>query len=98
MNMICARCKKRVAVVFISRLENGETINEGLCYKCARELGIKQVDDMAAKLGISEEEFDAMSDQMIEMMQEGGENPEDAEGFEPGGQSVFPFWKISLVR
>ena len=91
MNMICARCKKRVAVVFISRLENGETINEGLCYKCARELGIKQVDDMAAKLGISEEEFDAMSDQMIEMMQEGGENPDDAEGFEPGGQSVFPF-------
>ena len=46
---MCARCKKRVAVVFVSRLENGQTINEGICLKCARELGIKPVNDIIEK-------------------------------------------------
>ena len=41
--MMCSRCKKRIAVVFLSRMEGGETINEGLCLKCARELGIRCV-------------------------------------------------------
>ena len=50
---ICSRCKKNVAVVFITRLEHGSTQNEGLCLKCAKELGIKPIDDMMKKMGIS---------------------------------------------
>ena len=61
---MCARCHKRVAVVFITRLENNQTINEGLCLQCARELGIKPVNDMLEKMGISEEDFDRMSEDM----------------------------------
>ena len=61
---MCARCHKRVAVVFITRLENNQTINEGLCLQCARDLGIKPVNDMLEKMGISEEDFDRMSEDM----------------------------------
>ena len=53
---LCSRCKKRVAVVFMTRLENGETLNEGLCIRCARELGIGPVNDMLSKMGITEVE------------------------------------------
>ena len=51
---LCSRCKKNVAVIFITRIENGESHNEGLCLRCARELHIKPVDEMMEKLGISE--------------------------------------------
>ena len=44
--MLCTRCKKRPAVIFMTRMDSGETINEGLCIICARELGIKQVDEI----------------------------------------------------
>ena len=43
---ICARCKKNVAVVFITKMENGKTVNEGLCLKCAKELNIRPVEDL----------------------------------------------------
>ena len=59
---MCARCHKRVAVVFITRLENGESKNEGICLKCAKELGIKPIDDILKKMGISEEDFDKMTE------------------------------------
>ena len=49
---LCSRCHKNVAVIFISKLEGGETKNEGLCLKCARELGIKPIDDMMKKLSL----------------------------------------------
>ena len=52
---LCSRCHKNVAVIFISKLEGGETKNEGLCLKCARELGIKPIDDMMKKMGISDD-------------------------------------------
>ena len=58
---LCTRCKKNVAVVFITKIENGETRNEGLCLKCARELGIKPVDDMMKKMGISDEDLESLS-------------------------------------
>ncbi len=64
---MCARCHKRIAVVFITRLENNQTLNEGLCLQCARELGIKPVNDMLEKMGISEEDFDRMSEDMRNM-------------------------------
>ena len=53
MNMLCSRCKQRVAVVFVSKIENGQPVNEGYCLQCARELGIPQVQEMIDKLGIS---------------------------------------------
>jgi len=52
MNMMCTRCKKRIAVVFMTRMEGGETVNEGLCLQCAKELGIKPVNDLVEKMGI----------------------------------------------
>ena len=61
---IC-KCKKNVAVVFISRMDGESTINEGLCLKCAKELGIPQVSAMLDKLGIGEDELEAMNQQMM---------------------------------
>lgn len=81
--MLCSRCKKRMAVVFMSRMENGETVNEGLCLKCARELGIPQVTSMMDNMGITDEDIEEMSSQLMEM---GGED------FEPGGADTMPMF------
>jgi len=54
---LCARCKKNMAVVFINRIENGNSQQEGLCLKCARELHIKPIDDIIAKMGMCVENF-----------------------------------------
>jgi len=71
--MLCVKCKKRMAVVFVARMENGTTKNEGYCLKCAKELGLAPVDDMLSKMGISAEEFDSISSEMMEMMGEEGD-------------------------
>ena len=68
-NLLCSRCKKRMAVIFMSRIENGETINEGVCLQCAKELGIPQVKDLIDKMGITDDDIESMNDQMLEMMQ-----------------------------
>ena len=60
-NMLCSRCKKRLAVIYMTRMENGQTISEGLCLKCAKELGLKPVDDLMKKMGLSEEDLDKVS-------------------------------------
>ena len=57
---LCSRCKKNVAVVFISKIEGDKTINEGLCLKCAKDLGLPQVDDMMKRMGIADEDLDVM--------------------------------------
>ena len=64
---MCSKCKKNVAVVFITRMENNKTINEGLCLKCAQEMGIKPINDLMDKMGISPEDLDSidMSDNML---------------------------------
>ena len=62
---ICSRCKKNVAVVFITKLEGGTTKNEGLCLKCAKELGIKPIDDMMSKMGITDEELENLTNEMM---------------------------------
>ncbi|MGI5959163.1 MAG: AAA family ATPase [Massiliimalia sp.] len=80
--MICSRCKKRIAVLFVSKMEDGKPVNEGLCLKCAKELGIPQVDSMLEQMGISEEDIDAMSDQLMELSESGD--------FEPGGADTMP--------
>ena len=61
---LCTKCKKNVAVVFITKIENGNTLNEGYCLKCARSLGIPQIDQAVKQMGISEEDLDMLSDEM----------------------------------
>ena len=62
---LCSRCKKNVAVVFITKIEGGETKNEGLCLKCASELGIAPVNDLMQKMGISEDDLDQITQEML---------------------------------
>ncbi len=64
---MCAKCKKNIAVVFITKIENGVTLNEGYCLKCARSLGIPQIDQAVKQMGISEEDLDLLSDEMSSM-------------------------------
>ena len=79
---MCTRCQKNVAVVFITKIEGGDTKNEGLCLKCARELGIKPVDDMMKKMGISDEDLESISTEMMSAF--GG--AEEPEGLAPAGE------------
>ena len=79
---LCSRCKKRIAVVFMTRLENGETKSEGLCLKCAKELGIGPVNDVLQKMGIDDEQLAKMDEDMEQYMQESSDLTE--EGDDPG--------------
>ena len=90
---LCSRCNKNVAVIFITKIENGMTSNEGLCLKCAKDLGIKQVDDMVRQMGISDEDLENLSGEMMSML---GGNPEPdpdlPEDDDTEGQTAtFPF-------
>ncbi|MGN1015802.1 MAG: ATP-dependent Clp protease ATP-binding subunit [Faecousia sp.] len=64
---MCSKCRKNIAVVFITKVENGVTLNEGYCLKCARSLGIPQIDQAVKQMGISEEDLDLLSDEMSSM-------------------------------
>ena len=94
---LCTRCKKRVAVVFISKIENGEPVNEGLCLKCAKEIGLPQVGEMMRRMGITDEDLDMINDEMMsafggaESME--GLIPKDDEedDSEDGKTATFPF-------
>ncbi len=74
---MCTKCKKNIAVVFITKIENGVTMNEGYCLKCARSLGIPQIDAAVKQMGISEEDLDALSDEMVSMFGQKEESDED---------------------
>ncbi len=94
---LCSRCHKNLAVVFISKIENGKTVNEGLCLKCARELGLPQVEDMMKRMGISDEDLDTLNNEMLQAFN-GEENLEDlpdgeegGDGEEDGNTATFPF-------
>ena len=92
---MCSRCGKRVAVVFITRIEGGQTKNEGLCLPCARELHIKPVDDVINKMGISDEDLDELSGEMMNALG-GAENLMDLANGEEGNDddgntATFPF-------
>ena len=64
---LCSRCKKNVAVVFISRTnEKNETVNEGLCLKCAAQLGLPQVEDMMKRMGISPDDLEGLNNEMMQ--------------------------------
>ncbi len=96
---LCTRCKKRIAVVFISKMEKGESVNEGLCLKCAKEIGLPQVGEMMRRMGITDEDLDMINDEMMsafggaESME--GLIPKDEDGgdedSEDGKTATFPF-------
>ena len=71
--MVCIRCQKRPAIIFVQRMENGQMKNEGYCLHCAREMHIKPVDDLMKQFGMSDEDMDAMEDRMENMIQEMGD-------------------------
>ena len=89
--VLCTKCKKRPAVVFVTRMEAGKSTNEGYCLSCAKELGIQPVNDMLEKFGISDEDMEQMEQQMTEMMATAEEDGSAEEGFSPGGAPSFPF-------
>ncbi len=86
--VMCARCHKRMAVVFITRMDDGESKQEGICIKCAKELGIKPVNDIISKMGLSDEDVDRMSEEMQDIM-DGIANGEDPLGI-GGGEGLVP--------
>ena len=88
--MLCARCKKRTAMVFVTRMEDGKNVNEGYCIPCARELNIGPINDIFKKMGISDEDLDSMGDQMESMMSGMLGDGEDGD-FELGGTAAESF-------
>ena len=95
---MCSRCGKNVAVIFITKLENGNSRNEGLCLKCAKELGIKPIDDMMKKMGITDEDLDNLTNEMmsafggaegLEGLMNQPKNDDDEE--DDGRTATFPF-------
>ena len=86
-NMMCSRCHKRMAVIYMTRIEDGKVINEGLCPKCAKELGLKPVDDIMSKMGITDDELDAFTDQLTETL----ENTDEGELFRQVSSMPIPF-------
>ncbi len=83
---LCSRCKKNLAVIFITKVENGQTTNEGLCLKCAKEMGIKQVDEIVERMGITDEDLDTLNGEMMSLMQ-----PEESEDEDDIGSRTATF-------
>ena len=84
MNMkLCSKCQKRPAVLFISKIEGDKTTQEGLCMKCAMDMNIGPIKDMMSKMGITEEDIDAINEQFSALEEDGA--------FENGGASTLPF-------
>ena len=98
--MVCIRCQKRPAIIFVQRMENGQMKNEGYCLHCARELHIKPVEDLMKQFGMSDEDMDNMEDRMENMMQELGDgsgnpfsmmmNMGQPQGGEDGDEDLMP--------
>ena len=95
---LCSRCKKNIAVIFVTKMEGDKSTSEGICLKCARELGIKPVDDFMQKMGISDEELDAMTTEMMGMLGDLGDGNLPVPGDEDlpaedtdGKTATFPF-------
>ena len=88
--MLCSRCKKRVAMIFLSKMENGKPVNEGLCLKCAKELNLPQVTAMMEQMGITDDDIDAISDQMTELA--------NGDSFEPGGNQTMPAFLQNMMN
>ena len=95
---LCSRCHKNVAVIFIQKMEGGTTKSEGLCLKCAKEMGIKPVEDMMQKMGISDEDLEGLTNELMSAFggaegMEGLMSAEEADEDEEdeGKTATFPF-------
>ena len=93
---LCSRCKKNLAQIFISRLEGDKTTNEGLCLSCARKIGLPQVEEMMKRMGISEEDLETLSTDMMAAVQDmqtedAPDDEDDDEEEEQGNTATFPF-------
>ncbi len=90
---LCSRCHKKPAVIFVTKIEGSKTTSEGLCLKCARELGLKPVDDIMKKMGINEDEVEQLADEMMEAFGGAEELPAEVDGGEDdsGKTATFPF-------
>ncbi len=94
---MCSRCGKNVAIIFITKVENGEQKQEGLCLKCARELHIKPVDDVIDKMGLTDDDIDNLSGDMMSALSEGFDNipqidpDSDEDSDDEGKTATFPF-------
>ncbi len=104
--MVCIRCQKRPAIIFVQRMEDGKMKQEGYCLRCARELHIKPVEDMMKQFGMSDQDIDNLEDRMDDVMEEMGENggnplammmgmqqggnDDGEDGFTPGGNATLP--------
>ena len=89
--MMCSRCHKRPAVVFISQSVDASK-SEGLCLVCAKELGIKPVNDLMDRMGITPEQIEAMEEELSDVLAEAGQDSDlSTEDFMPGGAATFPF-------
>lgn len=88
--MLCSRCKKRPAVVFITAMQGEKKQNDGLCLVCAKELHVPQIDEYMKQMGITDEELEQISNQMMDMM--------DGESFEMGGSGVMPQFLQSFMK
>ncbi len=86
---MCTRCKKRPAVVFITSMNGQEKKNEGLCLVCAKELGISQVDDYMKSMGITDDDLEMLSDQLMDIT--------DGDDFEPGGSPTMPNFLSNML-
>ena len=87
---LCTKCKKNMAVVFITRMENGVTMNEGYCLKCARSLGIPQIDQAVRQMGFSDEDLDTLSDEMSSMFGQLDENSGSDDDEADSQTATFP--------
>jgi len=95
--VMCARCHKRVPVVFVTKIENGEKVSEGLCIKCAKELGLpveNMLGDVYKKFGISPEQLDDMEDDLNKMIEEQGGLPSENDDNEDAGAPAIDFPKL----
>ena len=81
--IMCSRCHKRVAVIFMRRLDGGEEKQEGFCVKCAKELGIKPIDDIIAQTGLDDETIDKLNSEMQSMIESGELSMGDDSGIAP---------------
>ena len=84
---MCSKCKKNIAVVFVTKVENGVTMNEGYCLKCAKSLGIPQIDAAVKQMGISEDDLDMLSDEMSSIF---GQSEENEDGENDAQTATFP--------
>lgn len=98
---LCSRCKKNVAMIYVTRIENGVSQNEGLCLSCAKELGLKPLEDMMQKMGLSDEDLENLTKEMMENFSDDenesselAELPDDTDEPEDdmdGHTATFPF-------